>query len=99
MHFSDDPNNFRNERYLAECDAEFKNMFRAYHKYIAYRNKLRNELTMSDEQRAELHEIDVRFTKNVRRAYKRIQQDDFIEPQEPSTATDQNAEKGKWDGI
>lgn len=81
MHYSDDSSNFRNERYLAECDREFKNMFRAYHKYVSYRNKLLNELTMSEEQRKKLLLLDVRFKKNVERAHGRVQKEDFTASQ------------------
>lgn len=67
MHRSDDPNNFRNERYLQECKRNFLEMFRSYHRYTSYRNKLRNELTMTDEQRERLEDLDRRMAKNMRR--------------------------------
>ena len=52
-------------------------MFRAYYRYIAYRNKLLNELTLSNEQKIVLSEIDRKFVKNVNIASKRVDKDDF----------------------
>jgi len=77
MHFSSDENNFRNKRYLNEMEKEFKLMFRAYHKYISYRNKLKNELTMSKENIDEMNKIDKKFCKNIKIASKRIEKEDF----------------------
>lgn len=77
MHISNNENNFRNKKYLAEADKEFKRMFRAYHKYISYRNKLKNELTMSKEDEKELQTLDEKFVKNISLAYKRIKRGDF----------------------
>ena len=67
--FSHDPNNFRNARYLNEIHEQYLAMFRVYHKYIAYRNKLRNELTMSNEQKEVLSKIDVKFIKNIKKLH------------------------------
>lgn len=77
MHFSNDPNNFRNKKYLAEMEDEFRNMNSAFHRYISYRNKLLHELTMSDEDKTEFDKIDEKFIRNLSRAYNRIQNDDF----------------------
>ena len=77
MHISNNENNFRNKKYLTEADKEFKRMFRAYHKYISYRNKLKNELTMSKEDEQELRTLDEKFVKNISLAYKRIKRGDF----------------------
>ena len=77
MHYSDDENNFRNKEYLNQMQTEFLVMFRAYHKYIAYRNKLLNELTMSDDNKVELNAIDKKFCKNIKLAERRINKDDF----------------------
>ena len=77
MHISNDSNNFRNKKYLAEMDNEFKNMIRAFHKYISYRNKLLHELTMSDEDKIEFKRIDDKFIRNLNKSYDRIQKEDF----------------------
>lgn len=77
MHISNDPNDFRNKKYLAEMENEFKNMMRAFHKYISYRNKLLNELTMSDEDKIEFEKIDAKFVRNLNKSYERIQNEDF----------------------
>ena len=77
MHLSDDTNDFRNEQYLKELELNFKQMFRAYHRYIAYRNKLLNELTLSNEQKIVLDRIDKKFIRNVNIASKRVNKDDF----------------------
>ena len=73
IYFSDAPNNFRNIKYIECMEEEFKKMFRAYHKYISYRNKLLYELTLNSEQRERMEEIDERFVKNLKRASKRIE--------------------------
>ena len=52
-------------------------MFRAYHRYIAYRNKLLNELTLSKEDKAALQKIDKKFCTNIDRSRKRIDKEDF----------------------
>lgn len=77
MHFSKDTNNFRNEQYIENMEQEFLHMFRAYHKYISYRNKLLKELTISEEQQKKIIEIDQRFIYEIKRANKRINKDDF----------------------
>ena len=77
MHFSDNPNNFRNKQYLSNMEDEFRRMFNAYHKYIAYRNKLRNELTMNEEQKEIMNKIDKKFVKNIKISNKRIEKEDF----------------------
>ena len=77
MHISNDTTNFRNDKYLQELELNFKQMFRAYYRYIAYRNKLLNELTLSNEQKIVLSEIDRKFVKNVNIASKRVNKDDF----------------------
>ena len=77
MHKSSNPNNFRNKKYIQEMDKQFKTMFRSYHKYIAYRNKLLNELTLNEEDKNILDSIDLKFKKNMERASKRIQKEDF----------------------
>lgn len=77
MHISNDPNDFRNKKYLAEMENEFKNMMRAFHKYISYRNKLLNELTMSDEDKIKFEKIDAKFVRNLNKSYERIQNEDF----------------------
>lgn len=77
MHKSDNSSNFRNEQYINNMDIEFKRMFRAYHKYIAYRNKLLNELTLNEEQIKKIHKIDVKFCKNISKANIRINKEDF----------------------
>lgn len=79
MRRSNDVENFRNEEYLQNMSIEFKRMFNAYHKYISYRNKLNNELTMSDEQKDIMSNIDKKFIRNIKRANDRIQKEDFIE--------------------
>jgi len=78
MFFSDDSNNFRNTQYLNEMNTQYLAMFRAYHKYIAYRNKLRNELTMSNEQKKAMSIIDAKLKKNLKRAALRVEKEDFI---------------------
>ena len=77
MHFSDNPDNFRNRQYIDNMKMEFKHTFRAYFKYISYRNKLLNELTIDEEQKEEIKSIDERFIKNINRAYKRINKENF----------------------
>ncbi len=77
MHISKDTHNFRNQKYIQHMETEFKNMFNAYFKYISYRNKLLKELTVTDEQREHIREIDKKFVKNVKRAKKRVDKDDF----------------------
>ena len=74
MHISNDPSNFRNKKYLAEMENEFKNMFRAFHKFMSYRRKLLYELTMSDEDKIEFDRIDEKFVRNLNRSYDRIQE-------------------------
>lgn len=77
MHHSLDENDFRNAEYLKEMEMNFKHMMRAYHKYIAYRNKLLNELTLSDSDRKILYKNDVKFKSNIERMAKRIDKVDF----------------------
>lgn len=77
MHISNDVNNFRNEKYLNELELNFKKMFRAYHRYIAYRNKLLKELTLSENQKQTLAKIDEKFIRNVNVVTKRVTKDDF----------------------
>lgn len=77
MHKSNDENNFRNKVYLNNMNQEFLNMFRAYHKYISYRNKLLKELTMSKEDKEIMLEIDKKFCKNIKKAESRVNKDDF----------------------
>lgn len=77
MHFSDDPNNFRNKRYIDFMEEEFKNMFNAYHKYISYRNKLLKELTTNEEQREQIKKIDEKFINNLDISYKKVHKDSF----------------------
>lgn len=77
MHKSSDTKNFRNQKYLENMEQEFKRMFRAYHKYLAYRNKLRNELALSDNDVEQLNFLDQKFIKNINKAEKRIQKEDF----------------------
>lgn len=77
MHFSNDSNNFRNRKYIDCMEMEFKNMFRAYHTYISYRNKLLKELTINEEQKEEIKAIDERFVENLNRSYKRVNREDF----------------------
>lgn len=79
MHISNDPSNFRNKKYLAEMENEFKNMFRAFHKFMSYRHKLLHELTMSDEDITEFAKINDKFVRNLNRSYERIQKDDFVD--------------------
>ncbi len=73
MHYSNDSTNFRNKQYIENMEMEFKNMFRAYHKYISYRKKLLEELNVSQEQRMQIEEIDQRFIKNLKRVNRRVQ--------------------------
>ena len=77
MHKSNDPNNFRNKKYINEMDKQFKTMFRSYHKYISYRNKLLNELTLNEEDINEMKNIDSKFKKNIEKAANRIKKEDF----------------------
>ena len=77
MHISNDTNDFRNKKYLDEMQKNFILMFNAYHRYIAYRNKLLKELTMSDSDKDILASIDKKFTKNINKANERISKDDF----------------------
>lgn len=77
MHISNDTNNFRNQKYIQNMETEFKNMFNAYFKYISYRNKLLKELTVTDEQRKHIRDIDRKFVKNVNKAKKRVEKEDF----------------------
>lgn len=77
MHKSNDENNFRNKLYIEEMNKNFILMFNAYHKYIAYRNKLLKELTMSDDDNLKLDIIDKKFRKNIKLAERRINKDDF----------------------
>lgn len=79
MHISNDPNDFRNKKYLAEMENEFKNMFRAFHKFMSYRHKLLHELTMSDEDITEFARINDKFVRNLNKSYERIQKDDFVD--------------------
>ena len=78
MYISNDKNNFRNEAYLKEMDKEFKRMFRAFHKYIAYRNKLMNELTMSEDDVQTMLRLDKKFVSNSRVVGRRIKKADFM---------------------
>lgn len=77
MHISNDTNDFRNKKYLDEMQKNFILMFNAYHRYIAYRNKLLKELTMSDSDKDILASIDKKFTKNINKAKERVNKDDF----------------------
>ena len=77
MHISKDVNDFRNDKYLTELRREYLNMFRAYHRFIAYRNKLLNELTLSTEDKDRLIKIDKDFCLDVIKAERRIHKDDF----------------------
>lgn len=70
MHHSTDPNNFRNSKYLDECKAKSKAMITYFHQYISYRTKLKEELTMSDEQKNELDKIDYKLGKNILRVFR-----------------------------
>lgn len=79
MHIANDPSNFQNKKYLAEMENEFKNMFRAFHKFMSYRHKLLHELTMSDEDITEFAKINDKFVRNLNRSYERIQKDDFVD--------------------
>ena len=78
MNYSDNENNFRNKKYLENMDKEFKRTFRAYHKFIAYKNKLENELTLSDEDKIVLDNLKKRYKKNIEMAHKRVNKNDFI---------------------
>lgn len=82
MHYSDDENNFRNKRYLGECERNFKRMFSSYHVYISYRNKLLNELTMKQEEREELKVFDRKMAKNLLSAYSTLKEKGFFEDAE-----------------
>ncbi len=77
IYISSNPDNFRNFKYLDKMEEEFKTMFRAYHKYMSYRSKLLNELTMDEQQCKRVSDIDAKFVKNLKRASKRIQKEDF----------------------
>ncbi len=93
MHYSNNENNFRNKQYLELMDKEFKRMFRAYHKFIAYKNKLENELTLSVEDKKELDHIKSKFKRNVLIATKRISKDDFIVSNDPTNEEETFIEK------
>lgn len=79
MHHSDDINNFRNKKYIEECAKNEKEFARSFHKYIAYRNKLLNELTLSEEQKKELADIDRKFGNNMLRNYRIAKKDGLFE--------------------
>ena len=79
MHYSNDATNFRNEQYIENMEMEFKNMFRAYHKYVSYRKKLLEELTISLEQRGKIKEIDQRFIRNLKRVNQRVKKNGIEE--------------------
>lgn len=76
MHKSNNPNNFRNEKYLNECEDNCKSMIRSYHKFVSYKNKLENELTMTDDQRNRLEKVKNIMKKNIRRIHDIIEKDD-----------------------
>lgn len=95
MHYSNDENNFRNKQYLKSMDKEFKRMFRAYHKLIAYKNKLENELTLSVEDKKELDRIKSKFKRNVCLANKRVHKDDFIVSNDPTNEEQTFIEKNE----
>ena len=77
MHISNDTNDFRNKKYLEDLRREYLNMFRAYHRYISYHNKLCKELTLSNEDIILMNDIDKDFCEDIRRAERRIHKDDF----------------------
>ncbi len=54
-------------------------MFRAYHKYVSYRKKLLEELTISLEQRGKIQEIDQRFIRNLKRVNQRVKKNGIEE--------------------
>ena len=58
-------------------EKEFKRTFRAYHKYIAYRNKLLHELTMSEDDKERMLQLDRKFKKNIKKASNRVDKDDW----------------------
>lgn len=47
MYHSNDPNNFRNKKYLDKCKENGRNVTNSFHKFISYKRKLENELTMN----------------------------------------------------
>lgn len=77
LHKSDDKNNFRNGKYLSEMEKNFHYMFNAYHRYLAYRGKVMNELTLTNAQKYRLYKIDEKFKKNILKSYNRIMKEDF----------------------
>lgn len=79
MHFSDDENNFRNRRYLDACEHHFKKMFASYYVYMSYHGKLTDELTMKQEEREELKELDRKVVKNLMSAYELMKKKGFFD--------------------
>lgn len=77
MHFSDNPNNFRNKKYMDCMEEEFKKMCRAYYRYISYRNKLLKELTTNEEQREKIKKVDQKMVEYIDRFYKRVHKEEF----------------------
>ena len=77
MYYSNDENNFRNKVYLEELNKNFMLMFNAYHRFISYRNKLLNELTMSETDKVEFQKVTDKFLRNSYRLLRRIEKDDF----------------------
>lgn len=79
MHHSDNPNNFRNQKYLDECTENRWDIGRSVCRYASYRDKLVNELTMSEEQKKELAKLDNGVAKNIIWMYKYITDSGIID--------------------